>query len=383
MTNEQGRLGPGRAGVRYRQIHAQLREQIVSGHYRAGDRLPTEMELTVLYGVSRTTTAAAMAELARDGLVRRAPRRGTIVLPQAPRMARARADARPLVAWIQPEIDHPFGLDLLRGVERATRQAGHDVLLYLTGTSLTDEEQAIRQALAAGAAAIVLYPQDGETYNAEVLRLFLDSHPIVLVDRRLRGLSCAYVQSDNVSGARAIVDQLIVAGHRHICAAVFPSTATSTIEDRLNGYRQALATAGLPQDLTLIYQEEEHLHEIQSTGDVLPGVVERFARYLGTRPEITAVFATNAPLALLTLRAVERLGLRIPDDFSVVCIDALQSFPFTLPSFTCARQQSFALGLAAVELVQEALQGKAPRHVVLPMQIEDFGSVRAPQPRHR
>src|SRR5579872_3658400 len=114
--------------ARYREIHDQLREQILGGVYKPGDKLPTEMELAALHGVSRVTSAAALAALAREGLVSRLPRRGTIVSAAA---AAHSAAARPLIAWIQPDVDHSFGINLLRGVEHGARLAGYDLLLFL------------------------------------------------------------------------------------------------------------------------------------------------------------------------------------------------------------------------------------------------------------
>ena len=363
--------------ARYRQIYEDLREQILSGLYGPGDQLPTELQLAARYGVSRVTSAAALTELAREGLVRRAPRRGTRVSLDA---GHARGAARPLIAWIQPHIDHAFGLNLLRGVEEATRNAGYNLLIHLTGHSREEEEHAIRNALDAGASGLALFLQDGETYNAEVLRLVLDHFPLVLVDRYLRGVHCATVQSDNEAGACDLVAELARAGHRHICALVFPSKGTSTIEDRLDGYTRALSQAGIPLDLSLIY-EDHRLYNMGYSWLIPDDDITRFVEYLRGKPEISAAFASNSLLALLVLRAAERLGLHIPDDLSVVCIDAVQAYPLTLPTFTGALQQGFEIGMTAIGLLQEQLDGKPPRRVTLPMHIEHAGTVAPPRAR--
>lgn len=361
--------------ARYRQIQEQLQAQILAGVYRPGDRLPTEVELAAMHGVSRVTSAAALNALAREGVVQRAPRRGTVVTPAA---ERGTAPGRPLIAWIQPLIDPAFGLDLLLGIERAAHQAGYNLMLRLTGASRADEERAIRHALAAGAVGLALFLQDGETYNGEVLRLVLNKFPLVLVDRYLRGVECASVQSDNVAGARLVVEELVRAGHRHTCALVLPPRHTSTIEDRLEGYTQELAGANIPLDRSLLYVEER-LRDKSSAVQPAEEIVDRFAAYLQRKPEISAVFATNAPLALLTLRAAERLRRRIPADLSVVGIDALEAYPLALPAFTCALQQSVEIGKLAVQLLQEQMAGAPPRRVMLPMRLAQAGSVAAPR----
>lgn len=375
MTIEKARE-PATRQARYRQIADHLRAQIASGIYRAGDRLPTEWDLARLHGVSRVTSAAALGLLEREGLVLRSPRRGTVVRA-SPHVARAAA--RPLLAWLQPGIDYGFGLELLCSVEGAARAAGFNLLLRFTGSERQDEEQAIRDTVAAGASAIALWLQDGETYNAEVLRLVVDGFPVVLVDRHLRGVQCACVGSDNVQGARALVERLVQRGHRSICALAFPVKGTSAIEERLDGYMQALAGAGIPTDHSLIYVEDRYF---PTPSVLLPeDHVRRFADFLRRRPDITAIFASNARLGELAQRALDHLHLRAPDDVSLVSVDGLPGMQAAQPTITCAIQQSWEIGVKTVELLREAIAGKAPSRVLLPMQIWDGDSVAPPRAR--
>lgn len=361
--------------VRYRQIHQQLRAAILSGEYKPGDKLPTEMELAALHSVSRVTSAAALAELAREGLVQRLPRRGTTVSAPATREV---PGGSPIIGWIQPVIDPSFGLEVLRGVERAARAAGYHLLVYLTGHSRAEEERAIRQAVTVGAAGLAIFLQDGETYNDEVLRLVLNRFPLVLVDRYLRGLPCACVQSDNVVGARDAVTALIEAGHRDICILTFPPSNTSTIEDRLDGYTQALAMAGLPLDHSLIYSEPQRPDTVGNSGEIDDDAVDRFVAYIRRAPRLTAIFATNVALTLLALRAAAHLDRHVPADLSIIGVDPLQNLPLPLSPITYVEQQSREIGRIAITLLQEQLAGAPPRRVTLPMRLTHAGTIAPP-----
>ncbi len=372
-----GTLGPGQA--RYRAIAESLREAIQSGVYRPGDRLPTEMELAHQHGVSRVTAAASLGELARAGLVTRTPRRGTIVRPGA---QYARNSARQLIAWILPNLDQTFDFGILRGIEAGARRAGFGLLIARSGANHEEEAQAIRDAVASGAAGMMLYAQDGESYNAEVLRLVLGGYPLVLVDRYLRGVRCAIVSSDNVGGSRMLVQELLSAGHRHICALTLPPSDTSTIEDRMRGYVQALTAAGVPVDYALHYIASDLIPNA-SEWEPAQTVVDHFVDFLQTHTHVTAIFATNAALGLVAFRALEHLDLRIPDHMSLVCIDPIEAIPLSLPILTTAVQQAEAIGTIAVTLVQEALAGKPPRTVLLPMHLRRAGSVGPPTSRPR
>ncbi len=368
-------LSPERA--RYRRIAHSLRDAILSGVYQPGDRLPTEMELARTHAVSRVTAAAALTELAHAGLVTRTPRLGTIVRPGA---QYAGESPRQLIAWILPNVGQTYELGMLRGIERGAREAGFGLLIAISGASHEEEGRAIRDAVASGAGGIVLFLQDGESYNAEVLRLVLGGYPLVLVDRYLRGVKCAIVSSDNVGGSGMLVRELLDAGHRHICVLTLPPSDTSAIEDRMRGYVQALTAAGVPVDYSLHYVAND-VPTGTTEWEPSPEAVEHFVDFLRTRSHVTAIYATNASLGLLALRAVERLELRIPDRMSVVCIDPVEAIPIHLQPLTAAVQAEEAIGVTAIQLLQEALAGKPPRTVLLPMQLRRAGSVGPPASR--
>ncbi|HWE62095.1 MAG TPA: substrate-binding domain-containing protein, partial [Chloroflexota bacterium] len=301
----------------------------------------------------------------------------TIVRPGA---QYAPTSSRQLIAWILPNLGQTFELGILGGIERAARRAGFGLLVTLSGSSHEEESQAIRDAVASGAAGMMIFIQDGESYNAEVLRLVLGGYPLVLLDRYLRGVRCAIVSSDNVGGSRMLVQELLDAGHRHICVLTFPPSNTSTIEDRMRGYVQALTAASVPVDYSLHYVAGDLPPSI-GDWELAPDAIDHFVGFLQQHRQVTAIYATNAVLGLVALRAIARLQLRIPDEMSLVCIDPIEAIPLSLPSLTAAVQEAEAIGATAVTLLQEVLAGKPPRTVLLPMRLQRAGSVGPPAPR--
>jgi DNA-binding LacI/PurR family transcriptional regulator len=369
-ANHPDSAGQGRQ-ARFREIAQALHEAIQSGVYQAGDRLPTELELAQQHGVSRVTAAAALSELARAGLVTRTPRRGTIVRPGA---QYASTSTRTTIALILPNLEQTHALGLLRGVDLGARAAGFSLLITVSQESHEEEGRAIRDAVAAGAAGMIIFIQDGESYNAEVLRLVLGSFPLVLVDRYLRGVRCALVSSDNVAGSRMLVQELLDAGHRQICVLTRPPNNTSAIEDRIRGYVQALTGAGVPVDYSLHYVVHAPF-TVSLEWEPAQEMISHFVAFLQEHPGVTAIYATNAQLALLAYRATQQLHLRIPEDISLVCVDPLEAIPLSLPALTCGIQPADAIGETAVTLLQEAMAGMPPRTVLLPMQLRRAGSV--------
>ena len=278
------------------------------------------------------------------------------------------------------DIEETFILNLQRGVQRGVRDAGFGLLLADSGSTHEDEGQAIRDAVASGAAGIMIFIQDGESYNAEILRLVARDYPVVLIDRYLRGVRCAVVSSDNVAGSRMVVQELLDAGHRHICVVTFSPRTASTTEDRLRGYVEALTDAGVPVDYSLHYVVDNS--RVTDAGwEPDQEVVAGFVTFLLAHPEVTAIYATNAYMGIIALRAVQHLHLQIPADISLVCIDPLEAAPLSVPAITCALQQSAVMGRTAVALLQEVISGKPPRTVTLSMELRRAGSVGPPSPR--
>ncbi|GCE17128.1 GntR family transcriptional regulator [Dictyobacter kobayashii] len=360
----------------YRVIYDQLRRHIFSGHYRPGDKLPTEMELATTFGVSRATGGAALKALEHEGLVSRSPRSGTIVTHRI--LASQNGNNQRLIAWIQP-INDLYASELLRACQHAAHEAGYSFLFQLTDDTIT-EEKAIQQVRAIGVSGIMLFPRDGKSYNIEVLRLIVDKFPLVLLDRYLRGVDCGAVYSDNVNGARDVIRELINAGHRNICAVSYNTQGTTSIEDRLEGYTLALTDAGIAIDRSHIYIEEQY-HLLYQNEPVSQSLVEQFAEYLRNKPEITSIFATNGLLAEMAMRAALYLELAVPEQLSIVCIDAVMSPLQLTPLFTYGGQQTQKIGETGIELLLEQIAGSPPRQVVLPMKVVSSNSVMPPYDR--
>jgi DNA-binding LacI/PurR family transcriptional regulator len=174
-----------------------------------------------------------------------------------------------------------------------------------------------------------------------------------------------------------LVQELLDAGHRQICVITRPPDNTSAIEDRIRGYVLALTGAGVPVDYSLHYVVHAPF-TVTLDWEPAPELISQFVGFLQEHPGVTAIYATNAQLALLAYRATQRLRLRIPEDISLVCVDPLEAIPLTLPSISCAVQPADAIGEMAVTLLQEAMAGKPPRTVLLPMQLRRTGSVGPP-----
>jgi DNA-binding LacI/PurR family transcriptional regulator len=257
---------------------------------------------------------------------------------------------------------------LLKGIEGTLAEAGCRLMFCRTGDSPERERELIREMVQRGAIGLIVYPAEGESYSEEILRLTLDGYPIVVIDRYLKGLETNCVCSDHRSGAHAATAHLLRHGHKRIAFVTTPIAGTSSLEDRLEGYKQALAEAMLPFDQRLVLTE---LHE------------RRLAQFFRVNRDITAAFAVNAGIGLRVIDAVEAAGLRVPEDVSVAFFDTYDYASHARIPPTCVVQQEEEIGRQAAELLLAVIRnpGRERRQIVLkPVLVE--GRSTGPAPRH-
>jgi len=256
----------------------------------------------------------------------------------------------------------PYFPILIRGVADACNAHNYHLMLSLFSRRRVQESRA-RQDL--------LYQQvlrgrylDGVVVSSAPLddpifpRLLEDGVPFIIVGRYPHERA-NYVDVDNVAGARMAVEHLLRLGHERVATITGPLNMCSG-QDRLEGYRQALAARGIPVDEDLIAE-----------GDFTEqGGQAAMRRLLPHRP--TAVFAASDMMAVGAIKVLREAGLRVPEDVAVVGFDDIPLASMVEPPLTTVRQPIEQLGSMAVELLVSLMEnpGEETVHrVVLPTEL--------------
>lgn len=344
----------------YQQIYDKLMEEVREGRLRPGERVPSENELAQSFGVSRITTKRVLEMLSDEGLVERVPGKGTFLREPA---ALASGGPRPdqaccrLIGLVITQFADEFGAILVRSIESSCRELGFQVVLCLTYESQKLEEEAIEKLLALGVCGLIILPVHGEFYNSIILKLVLDKFPLVFVDRKLRGLEASTVSSDNVAASMSATDYLLGKGHRTIAFVSRQISNTSTLEDRLEGFFRSHVVAGvsMDKDRQVLELPVTFTLDLEGAGEGdTAAELARIKSLLQANPEISAVFAAEYTLAVITRRAMRELG----KELEIVCFD--DPFrPRYLPEerLTYIKQPEILMGSEAVRIVHEHMQG--------------------------
>jgi DNA-binding LacI/PurR family transcriptional regulator len=319
----------------YLRIYTNLKNRIEGGEWGTGAMLPSETALREFYNISRGTVRQVLAELEKEGLVRREQGRGTFAT-FTPRSDQPSAPFSRMISFIVPYVRDSYVSSMLIGLEREARASGYAVLFNHVENNIVKQDEVIRTTIQQRAAGIALYPVNSSDMSPVLPELVARKYPLVLVDRYIRGMQVDYVTSDNFSGGLIAVQHLLSLGHRRIAFLKWTEMSTA-IEHRRCGYRQALVEADLPLDPDL---------EWEVTG--YPNIDLPSIETLLLRPDPpTAIFAANDQLALSVEQAARDLGIAIPQDLALVGFDDLDISAHVDIPLTTLAQPAVEIGRAA------------------------------------
>lgn len=248
------------------------------------------------------------------------------------------------IGLIIPDVRNPFFADLARGAEDSANQRGYSLLFCNSDDDLVKEMDYIHTLTQKQVDGIALA---GSVHrNRAVEENFSVGVPIVTLDREVyfKGVK-AFVHTDNVTGAHDAVQYLISLGHRRILF-LSGSLHMGVSRERLEGYRRALAKNGIPYDPDLVTGGP---YSFAFGYDyILSGQLDQ---------SVTAIFCGNDLIALGAIKALKKMGRRVPEDISIVGFDDIYLSSINSPELTTVRQPSYALGYITVGRLIDILEG--------------------------
>ncbi|WBB92927.1 LacI family DNA-binding transcriptional regulator [Verrucosispora sp. WMMC514] len=236
---------------------------------------------------------------------------------------------------------------IIRGAAQELEAADKQLVLMLAG-SPAGHERVARYTTGRHVDGVLF----ASLHGADPLpaRLAALGIPVVCSGRPLDGAEVPYIDVDQVGGVTRAVRHLIDSGRRRIATIAGPQDMVAGIE-RLTGYRDTVAAAGLP--------------EMVAVGDFTrESGAAAMRELLATHPDLDAVFAASDLMAHAALRTLREAGRRVPEDVAVIGFDDIETAAYTDPPLTTVRQPIVELGrqgtrlllrLAAGEQVEPAL----------------------------
>jgi LacI family transcriptional regulator len=242
-----------------------------------------------------------------------------------------------LIGLILHDVASLYSQEIMRGVNRAIAKIDKDLIIYTSG-GLGRENVAQHEryyvTLLNGSIT------DGAIVVTPTATQFTTHAPLVIIDPNTEASDYPAIISANQEGAQAAMNYLTGLGHRRI-GHIAGEMKLISANQRLQGYKDGLAAAGIPLNQGLI-----------EIGDYTTETATICARKLFSLPDRpTAIFAANDVSAIGVYQAAKELGLEIPRDLSVIGFDNLRDAACLNPPLTTIDQSIEKMGTMATELI--------------------------------
>ena len=361
----------------YQRLLLKLRQLLDEQKMQPGQFLASEYDLARREGVSRRSVRHAVDILVREGRVERRSGKGLYIRQPGS-----------ITRWIQvvvPMLAAHLCIEMAGGVKTAALKAGVQTQIYDAHGSFDSDLEALRRLPATAASGAIIWSLHHKRFAEVLYELKATRYPFVLVDESLRDIEVPTVLADNYRGGYLVGQELIQRGHRRIGYISFSADTTRL---RAQGLQDALIDANLPFDRSLNRELRTTLMEDSSAE------IDRFTKELLHLPAPpTAIFYNNDHAAILGYETIRALGLRIPEDVSVVGFDGDPSCRLLTPTLATIRQPAREMGIAAMDILLDMMansKGSADNmvgdddlpHQVVAITWQEGGSI-GPAPRRR
>jgi LacI family transcriptional regulator len=273
-------------------------------------------------------------------------------------MARGLASGRTYtVGLVVPDLVHPFFAEFAKSLGGVLRTSNRALILTSSEEDPEVERQEIRTLLHRGVDVLIIASCQASLRNFYELG---DRTPYILFDRNFPHLAAHFVGSDDVLIGEMATDHLIEIGRRRI--AHIGGRNSSPSFDRLRGYKNALAKAGLRAPDNMVVSRER----VEETGDVVGFQAMQELLKLESRPD--AVFCYNDLTAVGAIDATLQAGLRVPEDIAFIGCGNLRYANYLRVPLSSVDHGTAELGRVAGQLALE-LSGKPeqdPKSVLVP-----------------
>ena len=256
--------------------------------------------------------------------------------PHARRLSTGKSDT---FALILPDIANPFFSKIAASIEIAAANAGYMVVLFATFNEESREISALELALQNKVAG-VFFATNHRT-SSLVAQLLNKFERVVILDEDVLGTQAPKLRCDNVMGGELAGKYLRGQGHRNVAYIGGGKDLLSTYL-RLKGLENGLLPKGNRNSGLIKHYVGDH--DINS-GKILA------KKFLTEVKNETAIFVGSDELTIGVLTAFKELGVKIPDEFSLISFDGVQNLKLFQPAITNVGQPVESLGKRAVQII--------------------------------
>ena len=306
-------------------------------------------DIAKLSGVSTATVSRTLShpdrvsEETRRQVMEVVERHGYRVNSVARNLRRQRSDS---VLALVPDLGNPFFAAIFAGVQDRLSAAGLDLLVADSSAYRASGRSLLNHLKDARVDGLLCLDGNLPTPARQELAASDLGNRVVFACEWLPEGGFPSVRSDNREGMRLAVEYLVSQGHRRIAFLCGPAQNVLTIE-RLAGVRAALSAHGLALPDALVAGGDFSLQAGQ----------EASAWFLRCDPRPTAVICASDQLAMGLMHGLQREGISVPRDLSLIGFDDIATAAYFTPDLTTIRQDRIGIGAKAAQVLLDQING--------------------------
>ena len=346
-----GRFTLGRHSKKLMVVDA-VKDWVMDGRVKPGERFYSEYELAKLFDVSRHTVRLAMRELVHEGWLYREQGVGTFCgEPFASKKGANKPNGKNIGVMMTYISDYIFP-SIIRGMETYLTDRGYSLTLVCTENDLAKERLCLRNLLDLNMDGLILEPTKSNQFNPNMdcyLELEQRNIPYLMINQFYSQLSPFHLKMDDVKGGYMATDHLIQLGHEQILG-IFKSDDLQGVH-RMQGFLEAMRHGKRsisPENLVTFTTEQLH-HDF----------AEKLLNTLTNKNKLpTAIVCYNDFIAKSVQTVLEKLQLSIPQDISLIGFDDVNPASSTEIAITTIKHPKSRMGIDAARWIIAAVEGK-------------------------
>ncbi len=340
----------------YARLAQELKRAVAEGEFAPGSLVGSEHALARQHKLSRVTVRRATDLLIEEGLLERRPGKGLYV-------REARPEATKVIKLIVGNLAWEPSVRVARGAQQVARKHGIEVQVCDAHGDQREDLETLLNLPRNGASGAILMAMHTPPFNEAVMRVKAEGFPLVVTDYHPGEIEVPAAVSDNYQGGLLVGQHLARLGHT--CVAFVGDLAATTVGARLNGFRDALADAGVALPRARVFEIKPE----DPFADWDERVMKTVEKLLCAPVRPTAIFCSCDAVARACYRVCVAMKLRIPQDLSVVGFDDDPLAEWLSPPLTTVRQSFTEMGQAAMELLHKQLTGRPAESRVVTLQV--------------
>lgn len=335
--------------VKYEVVKQTLRNEIIDGKYKINEKLPTESALMKRFNVSRYTIRRAVGDLENEHYIYRIQGGGMFV--QDWQRDWTANEKNKIIGVISTHMADYIFPPIISGIDRIVAEQGYSLIVGNTLNNHTRERQTLLNMLDLKIAGLIIEPTESAKPNPN-LDLYRQIQkyeiPTILFHSTYPNFDFPSLLTKDQEAEEELVKYLFTLGHTNILG-IFQINDQQGV-NRMNGMIKAYQDLNIPttKSNVIMYQ----------SSDSYENIIEKVELMLNSNQEITAIACYNDQLATRIISHLQKKGVNVPNDISVVGFDNYEMAQIISPSLTTANHPKRQLGEDAGEMILKMIAGK-------------------------